>query len=268
MNNPKKSFHESSFGELACTVVDGSDQPWLPVILCHGYGAPGDDLVGLTDYLIDKLGDAAKAVRFVYPVAPGDLADQGMPGGRAWWPLNMASLQQLLQTSQFDQLHDQTPPGIETASGQLVSVVQSVLNNMPADPPACSGSPSMGGETSRPYVLGGFSQGAMVTMNTALTGDIPPPDVLVQFSGTLVCGPQWIDAASKSGSGRLKATRVLQSHGTQDQILPFSSAATLADTLHEEALEWEFRAFQGPHTIEAGTLDHLAQWILDLTDRK
>ncbi|MEO9590645.1 alpha/beta hydrolase [Rhodopirellula bahusiensis] len=267
MNTPKKSFHESSFGDLACTVMDGSDEPWLPVILCHGYGASGDDLVGLTDYLISKLGDAAEAVRFVYPVAPGDLADQGMPGGRAWWPLNMASLQQLLQTSQFDQLHDQTPPGIEAASGQLVSTVKAVLNSMPADPPA-SDSSATSVEGTRPYVLGGFSQGAMVTMNAALTGDIPPPDVLVQFSGTLVCGPQWSEAASKSGIGRLKATRVLQSHGTVDQVLPFSSAATLADTLHEEAEEWEFLAFQGPHTIEAGTLDHLAQWILDLTDRK
>ncbi|WP_047816663.1 alpha/beta hydrolase [Rhodopirellula islandica] len=268
MNTPKQSFHASEFGELACTVVDGSDEPWLPVILCHGYGAPGDDLVGLTDYLVSKLGDAAKAVRFVYPVAPGDLADQGMPGGRAWWPLNMASLQQLLQTSQFDQLHDQTPPGIESASDQLVSTIQAVLSSMPADPPAGSNEQPGTTKSSRPYVLGGFSQGAMVSMNAALTGDIPPPNVLVQFSGTLVCGPKWREAASKSGGGRLKATRVLQSHGTLDQILPFSSAATLADTLHEEAEEWDFRAFQGPHTIEAGTLDALAEWILELTDRK
>jgi phospholipase/carboxylesterase len=42
----------------------------------------------------------------------------------------------------------------------------------------------------------------------------------------------------------------------------------LADTLHEEAEEWDFRAFQGPHTIEAGTLDELAEWILELTDCK
>ncbi|MCC9654355.1 alpha/beta hydrolase [Rhodopirellula halodulae] len=256
MNTPKQTFHANSLGELACTVVDGSDAPTLPVILCHGYGAPGDDLVGLTDYLFQKLGPVGTSVRFVFPVAPGDLADQGMPGGRAWWPLNMASLQQLLQTSQFEQLHDQTPPGIDDASQKLTSTVRAVLESMP----------NAKANAQVPYVLGGFSQGAMVTMNVALTSELPPPEILVQFSGTLVCGPQWIEAASKKGKARLASTRVLQSHGTMDSILPFSSAATLADTLNEEAAEWEFRPFQGPHTIEAGTLDQLAKWILELTD--
>ena len=42
-----------------------------------------------------------------------------------------------------------------------------------------------------PLVLGGFSQGAMLAMDTALRGSIAPPQLLIQFSGTVICRPQW-----------------------------------------------------------------------------
>ena len=49
------------------------------VILLHGFGAPGDDLVALWRYL--KVPDD---VRFMFTAAPLEL-DMGLGSSRAWW---------------------------------------------------------------------------------------------------------------------------------------------------------------------------------------
>ena len=51
------------------------------VILAHGYGSNGDDLIGLAPYWQDALPDTA----FVAPNAPQACADS--PGGHQWWPV-------------------------------------------------------------------------------------------------------------------------------------------------------------------------------------
>lgn len=233
-----------TIGPLRCIVVDGSEKPRIPVILCHGYGAPGDDLASLTPHLIDWIGRDVSALRFVYPEAPNSLEELGMPDGRAWWHLNMAAMQEKLETNQFSDLHDAEPPEIHAARDALQQTVEAVLAGMPGSPPP----------ESIPYCLGGFSQGAMLTMDLALRGTLPPPSTLVQFSGTLICESQW-----KAALPRLKDTKVLQSHGRIDPILPFSSAETLRDMLREAGTDLDFVAFQGPHTIETDALFKLVE---------
>lgn len=51
------------------------------VILLHGYGSNGDDLIGLVPYWRAALPDTL----FVAPDAPQPCP--GAPGGRQWWPL-------------------------------------------------------------------------------------------------------------------------------------------------------------------------------------
>ncbi|SMP78444.1 phospholipase/carboxylesterase [Neorhodopirellula lusitana] len=233
-----------TIGPLRCIVVDGSAEPRIPVILCHGYGAPGDDLASLTPHLIDWIGRDCSALRFIYPEAPHSLEELGMPDGRAWWPLNMASMQELMQTNQFSQLHDAEPPEIDVARDALGETVKAVLAGMPGSP----------APESIPYCLGGFSQGAMLTMDLALRGTVPPPKTLVQFSGTLICQTKW-----QAALGRLADTKVLQSHGRVDPILPFSSAEALRDMLRGGGVDVDFVAFQGPHTIETDALFRLVE---------
>ena len=60
-------------------------------VFCHGFGAPGDDLVPLGAEILGAPGTEALALLF--PAAPVSLAAEGMPGGRAWWPLDMSRLQ-------------------------------------------------------------------------------------------------------------------------------------------------------------------------------
>lgn len=250
-SSPLGTPRYETYGSLRCLVIDGSAEPQIPVVLCHGYGAPGDDLASLTPHLAEWIGPASSAFRFIFPEAPGDLSELGMPDGRAWWPLNMMALQELLQTDQFSQLHNQQPPGIDEARGQLAEAIGEALKQMP-------GRQSPGDGTSEaapiPYVIGGFSQGAMLTMDVALRSELPPPAMLVQFSGTLVCQDQW-----QAALPRLASTHVIQSHGRIDPILPFTSAEALRDVLKEGDVEVEFISFQGPHTIETDALFRLVE---------
>jgi phospholipase/carboxylesterase len=204
----KWGTRRTHLGSLDCQVVERGSAAEIAVLLCHGYGAPGDDLVSLAEVFIDYLGEAADRLRFIFPIAPMQPPELAPYGGRAWWAINMAALLAANQASAFSQLHDKTPPGIDSATQMLQSCVQAALDEL-AD----------GGR----YVLGGFSQGAMLTMNTALMSTLPPPEVLVQFSGTLICQTQWKQALDQ---GRLSQSDVIQSHGRQDPILPCRTPRT------------------------------------------
>lgn len=234
---------ETQLGDLSCIVLSGGPDADLAVVLCHGYGAPGDDLVGIGVEWARRLGEAATRVRFVFPAAPHSLAEMGMPAARAWWPLNMQRLMMAIEAQRFDELHDHEPPGLETARDQLTDAVTSVLAQMPSANPT--------------LILGGFSQGAMLAMDTALRGLQRPPEVLLQMSGTLICQSAWQPLAH-----RLTDTEVLQSHGTLDQILPFQSAEALRDLLRAADVPVEFLPFEGPHTVPGSMIDSVADLLL------
>ncbi len=234
------SLHHRTFGTLNTVVAQSGSGAAVPVILCHGYGAPGDDLVSLAEPLADWLDAAADRFSFAFPAAPLSPPELAAYGGRAWWEINMQKLLAATQTGRFEDLHDQEPPGMATATGELAAAIKSILVEFPGD---------------APYVLGGFSQGAMITMNAALTTDLRPPAVLVQFSGTLVNRRAWNEALA---GGLLSETLVLQSHGRFDNILPIGSAETLRDLVREHGVDNHFIAFDGPHTIPMEALMRLA----------
>ncbi len=98
---------------LDCIVVDGGPSPQIAVVICHGYGANYEDLAPLSGEWIGLLGDQASQFRFVFPDAPHSLAELGMPEARAWWPIDMVRFAEAIQTSQFDELHEHQPPGID-----------------------------------------------------------------------------------------------------------------------------------------------------------
>lgn len=232
-------------GSIDCIVVDGGPDPSIVAVVCHGYGASAMDLAGLSPEWIRLLGDSAQAYRFVFPDAPQTLEALGMPDGHAWWPINMNRLMELIETDRFEELHDREPPGIGDATEQLCEMIESLLGDFNA--------------ASTPMVLGGFSQGAMLTMNASLCGAIEPPELLFQFSGTIVCRSQW-----QAKLSRLKSTRVFQSHGTFDPVLPFSSAETLHKILLSGGVQAQFHSFPGPHTIDSESIAITAQLLTSL----
>jgi len=234
------SPHRTRLGSLDCIVVDGGRSPKIAVVICHGYGASYEDLAPLSGEWISLLGEQAGDFRFVFPDAPHNLASLGMPEGRAWWPINMAQLAAAVQASRFEELHERQPPGIDQARATLCETIQSVKAQLNGD--------------STPLVLGGFSQGAMLAMDASLRGDFAAPQLLIQFSGSIVCRSQWEVELS-----RLLETPVFQSHGTLDPILPYASAVALCQMLQNTGLEVDFHSFVGPHTIDVESVVRTAQ---------
>src|SRR5438093_7142924 len=87
-------------GGLTCRIVsrlpDGT-RPKLLVVLCHGFGAPGSDLVPIGEELFERRPELAESVEFYFPAGPLSLEQYGMFGGRAWWHIDMEELVSAVQ---------------------------------------------------------------------------------------------------------------------------------------------------------------------------
>ncbi len=104
-------------------------------------------------------------------------------------------------------------------------------------------------------VIGGFSQGAMLTCDVVLHTDYPFAG-LIQLSGNLLAHPVWGPLMPKR-----KGLPVFQSHGTQDDILPYVGAERLRDTLNKSGLAVEWNGFRGGHEIPESVLGALSIFL-------
>lgn len=210
----------------------GGDGP--AIVLCHGFGAPGDDLVPLWREI-----DAGRGVRWLFPEAPLAL-DLGFgASGRAWWPIDMLALDQAIRSGRREEIALSTPEGMAEARAALESCLGELERSRKV-------------ERSR-TILGGFSQGAMISTEIALHAADRPFAGLVVLSGTLLCRDRWKEAAKSSGP----TISALQTHGRSDQLLPFSLAEELRDLLKSAGADIQFSPHNGGHEISGATLELL-----------
>lgn len=239
-----------TYGGLKCRVItrllEGTT-PRLVVVLCHGFGAPGHDLVPIGDELFALRPELADSVEFIFPAAPLSLESLGYGGGRAWWHIDMEELVGAVESGNLRILRDRRPQGIDEARDELLLLLDEVRQ-----------------KTKLPhnrFVLGGFSQGSMLAVETALNWG-EPPGGLCLWSSTLVSEAQW-----RANATRLKGVPVVQSHGRQDPILPFAAAISLRDLLAEAGANVNFLEFNGPHTITLPGLEALTEMLERLLAR-
>lgn len=239
------------WGGLECRVVDalppGAD-PQFVVVLCHGFGAPGTDLVGLAPEIITLHPKMADKVQFIFPAAPLSLDQFGMYGGRAWWMIDLVRFQSAIERGETRELHDEIPEGLPESRAKIMQLLDEVQ-----------------ARTKLPMsriLLGGFSQGAMLTTDVTLRLDESPAGLCI-FSGTLLSQTEWQKEASKRAG-----LQVILSHGRQDPILPFSAAENLRDMLADAGLRVEFMPFNGPHTIPMLAMQRLASMIVELSGQQ
>ena len=232
--------------ELDCITIRPAEE--VPVaalaVFCHGYGAGGDDLVGLAAEILN-IATPDKPVMMICPAAPIDLTDQGFPGGRAWWNLSIQRLLSAMDEGRYEQIRSEVPEGIDEARTVLTAVVELALKRAGLD------------ETR--LMLCGFSQGAMLSMETACLGLKVPPAQLVLYSGALIAEQRW-----KPQVSRLRGTTILQSHGRIDPILPMQTGLWLREFLEEAGCQVKFIDFNGPHTIPTESLENTAQLLNQL----
>lgn len=215
------------------------------VVLCHGYGASGQDLVGLADAFLPSTQPTLR-VRFVFPQAPLDLSSLHMPGARAWWHLNPALLQARADdpAAFAKHLRAHVWEGLPAARKLLHQAIDQALQQS--------------GLTFDRLVLGGFSQGAMLTTDLTLRLEEPPAGLVI-LSGSMLDEARWEQLAAKRAG-----LRVVQSHGRADPILPYSNAEVLRDMLLRQGCAVQFAAFDGGHSIPHAAHALSAQLIADV----
>jgi phospholipase/carboxylesterase len=248
LNAIKYAARRERIGSLDCVVVGpeaNGDSPVTPIsqvgIFCHGFGASGDDLVGLAGELLHNA-DASRGCMLVFPAATLSLEPQGMPDGRAWWLLSIQRLISAMEDGRYEQIRQEVPEGIDDARTKLTEVIEIVLERC--------------GLSSAQLLLGGFSQGAMLAVETALRGLAEPPAKLCLYSGALICEALWKPLAT-----RLSNTHIVQSHGRFDPILPLQTGLWLREMLQGAGCQVDWIEFNGPHTIPQMALDRTAQLL-------
>jgi phospholipase/carboxylesterase len=119
------------------------------VVLCHGYGADGNDLIGLAPHWQRLL----PTVAFVAPNAP-----ERCPGaGYQWFPISRLDPQEVRR-------------GVESASAALNSFLDAELSRLRLSPDR--------------LMLVGFSQGTMLSLHVGFRRETRPA-AIVGYSGML-----------------------------------------------------------------------------------
>jgi len=238
-------MREERIGGLRTRVtggIDGKGGGRGPlVLLLHGFGAPGDDLLSLTDAL-----DVPTGTRFVCPEGPLTLSF-GPTDARAWWIIDIARMQADQMAGRLRDLSQDIPKGLAPARETMLVFLKEVERHFTADP--------------RKTILGGFSQGAMLSCDVMLRTTQPYAG-LIQLSGTLLAAQEWAPLLQKR-----KGLPVFQSHGMQDEILPYVGAERLRDTLSHGGLSVEWHSFRGGHEIPRSVLQRLGPFITKVVTR-
>lgn len=232
-------MRETQIGGLKTRLTGGTDGngggEGPAVILLHGFGAPGDDLVPLAEWIGGETN-----VRFLFPEGPLSLS-MGFGDSRAWWLIDMSRLEADRAAGRIRDLSGEVPRGLPRAREALEWFLAALPRSMPID--------------FTTTVIGGFSQGAMLTCDLVMR-TAQPFAALVQLSGSLLARQEWCPQVAKR-----TGMSVFQSHGTHDPILPYVMAERLRDELTKEGLAVEWYSFRGGHEIPPTILRELSGFL-------
>jgi phospholipase/carboxylesterase len=229
--DPPAAPASDPWGGLTVAEISGGmrerERGGTAVVLLHGWGAPGDDLVGLAQEL------AHPRARFFVPAAP--LTEIG--GGRAWWHLDPHAAP--------EHAHDDQPPAREPhadvkAARLAVQAVLRTIRQRHAPDRLC---------------LAGFSQGAMLSLDVALDAS-PPVDRVAALSGVLL-----VDSIPGLRAARATRPAVFISHGRRDPRLPFSGGERAGQLLQRHGFQVAFHPFDGGHEIPPAVVSALGAFL-------
>ena len=200
----------------------GAKTPRQLVVLLHGYGADGKDLISIGAQWSKLLPDAA----FVAPHAPERCAQA--PAGRQWFPLTMRD-------------PDERWVGVNAAQPALDAFLDAELERHGLD--------------DRRLALVGFSQGTMMALHVGLRRRRAPA-AIVGFSG-LVVNPEELTPMPPGA-----APPVLLTHGSHDDVIPVDALFMSADGLAEAGVPTQWHLSVGvAHGIDGGALSHAGLFL-------
>lgn len=226
------TFFRRQFSQLEAIVAPGN--PKDPVIIfLHGYGSDADHLTFFP---------TACPFKDMHPtwVFPHGL-EQLPTGGRAWFPLDEPLFQSLISN-----------PDVTSETKDLYQKLFHVDFDKPKN-----ALETLIVELGRPrynIILGGFSQGAMMTTHLILSSKTPYCGALI-CSGAMILDKGWEENVSICGKSPF-----IQSHGYQDSILPYYHGENLYSLLSLR-LEGDLVSFPGGHEIPMTVLQKIQKIV-------
>ncbi|WP_026606577.1 alpha/beta hydrolase [Methylocapsa acidiphila] len=190
------------------------------VVFLHGYGADGNDLIGIAQQWQNLMPDAA----FVSPHAPEPCVQA--PSGRQWFPLTMRD-------------ENERWTGVNKAAPILDAFLDSELQRLRLD--------------DSKLTLVGFSQGTMLALHVGLRRARPPAGIL-GYSGVLV-GPEHLGEFARPAA----APPIFLVHGDEDDVIPTEALFLSVEALAKAGIpsQWHLsrgigHGIDGPGLMQGG----------------
>ncbi|MEC9344691.1 MAG: prolyl oligopeptidase family serine peptidase [Pseudomonadota bacterium] len=213
-------------------------KPKQLVVLLHGYGADGNDLIGLAPYLQRVLPDAA----FVAPNGPEPC---GMsPMGRQWFAIDIDDPSRM---SRDPHAAVRRFAGMGERADRVLPLVNAFLDEELA----------RAGLTDADLALVGFSQGTMLSLHTGLRRPAPPAGI-VGFSGALLGG----ETIHQHVRHPVPVTLI---HGDTDDLVPPLAMYDAAGALGRAGLPVQFHVSPGTgHSIAMDGIELAGRFLVDV----
>lgn len=190
------------------------------LILMHGVGSNEHDLYALKDYLPEEY-------LVVFARAPFELG----PNSYKWYDVDFSTGKPVINEEEAEQSRKMIDQFIE----QLKSKHEF--------------------DTSK-VILGGFSQGAIMSYSVGMQSD--------KVSGVVALSGRMLDDTKRyigDTDGKLPQTLII--HGTQDGVLPLAYAQTASELLRQENVKLSYHELTIGHQINSDVLQILNQWLLN-----
>ena len=208
--------------------IETSALPTACVIWLHGLGADGHDFEGLIPQLHLP---PSLALRFVFPHAPfRPVTINGGAVMRAWYDIVMN-----------DGGLDQNMGHVQESTASLSGLIQQQLQR---------------GMASERILLGGFSQGGAIAMQTGLTYPQRLAGIL-SLSAPLPDARRLMDSINEKNID----LPIFVAHGTDDPLIPFSSAQAIHDLLKNHDMNVEWHSYPMGHAVIPEEIVDVARWL-------
>lgn len=207
------------------------------IILCHGYGANGDDLMGLVPLMTDQMQNTA----FFTPNGSTQ-----MPfGGYEWFSLDDYNPNEMDSVGYLDKLVGRCKEPAEQ--------LRAYINKIQSDYFLTDGD----------IVLAGFSQGGLLALYTALTHPFPLAGV-VGFSTVPI-----VFAGSLHPATIKRRIPILLTHGTADNVIPVKALDLTLSELKNAGQSPDYFVSEGlAHGIDGACVEKMIEFVQGLFPTK